>query len=95
MKLWLTLFGVWALFLSGWVSPLTGTPGVTQALRLKSLAAEREARVIQLRGDIRSLQADAVQLEKNRFIQQREIRSVLGYAAPDEVVFDFSNPNNR
>jgi hypothetical protein len=36
------------------------------------------------------LKADADQLEHSKLVQQREIRRVLGYAADDEIIFDFS-----
>ena len=89
VKLWLTLFGIWALFISGVGSTMTGSPGLTQVLRLKSILSERESRAWVLKGEIGQLQLEALELEKNRYAQQREIRHVLGYAAPDEIVFDF------
>jgi hypothetical protein len=45
----------------------------------------------QLQQELQKLQLDAKELESNRTAQLREIRRVLGYAATDEMVFDFSS----
>jgi hypothetical protein len=37
-----------------------------------------------------ALQEDSSRLERNKLTQEREIRRVLGYAAPNELIFDFS-----
>lgn len=86
MKLWLGLFALWALFLSG----LAGFPGVLQAARLNGLLQAKHKQLSELQSEISRMQGEAAQLEKNRIVQLREIRRVLGYAAPGEVIFDFS-----
>lgn len=87
VKIWIALFAVWVVFISG----LIGSPGVLQAIRLQQLLESKQAQVTQIQSDIRRLQGDASQLEKSRVIQQREIRRVLGYAAQDEIIFDFGS----
>ncbi len=89
--LWLGVFGAWALFLSGAFASFVGSPGIIQAIRLKSLLSSKEAQTSRIRADIAKLQTENQQLEKNKAVQQREIRRVLGYAAPDELIFDFSS----
>jgi cell division protein FtsB len=85
-KVWIGIFVLWTLFLTGFL----GSPGLNQTWRLRSLLAAKESHARQLEIEIRRLQLEAAQLERSRFIQQREIRRVLGYAAPDEIIFDFS-----
>ena len=72
--------------LANWGSP----PGVIQLARLHSLLDLKQDQLGQLRGEIGRLESDAVLLEKSKITQQREIRRVLGYAAPDEIIFDFT-----
>lgn len=84
-QLWLAIFAVWIISLTG----LFGFPGVLQSLRLQKLLDSKQAQISQVQADINRLQQEALGLEKNKFLQQREIRRVLGYASPDEIIFDF------
>src|SRR4051812_16212824 len=86
-RVWGLVFAFWTLFLSGVVA----SPGTLQAVRLHDLLADRQTHVEQVQEDIRKLQTEAEELEKNKVVQQREIRRVLGYAANDELIFDFSS----
>lgn len=89
-RLWLALFLLWTIFLSGLFTPLLKTPGILQALRLNSIYDAKQEEINQKENELIALQNGADLLEKNHIIQQREIRRVLGYAAPDELIFDFS-----
>jgi len=51
----------------------------------------KNARVKSMQDSVMQLETQADLLEKSRTAQQREIRQVLGYAAQDELIFDFSN----
>lgn len=90
-KVWASCFSLWALFLSGVFANFVGSPGVIQAIRLKSLLETKQLQVTKLQDELKRLQTEAVQLEKSKVVQQREIRRVLGYAAPEEIIFDFNN----
>jgi cell division protein FtsB len=92
---WIGFFGVWLFILSGISTGFLGSPGIIQAIRLSSLLrVKKEALAMSLK-ETRNLEFDVNQLEKNRYVQQREIRRILGYAASDEIVFDFSTANNK
>lgn len=90
-RLWTFLFGLWGLFLSGALANFVGSPGVIQAVRLKSLLASKQQHVVRMQDELKRLQAEAVQLDKSKVVQQREIRRILGYAAADEIIFDFTD----
>ncbi len=90
-ELWLTLFACWILFLSGIVAGIVGTPGVIQAVRLRSLLYAKESQVHQMEAEVRTLDAERERLIESRVAQEREIRRVLGYAASDEIIFDFAS----
>jgi cell division protein FtsB len=90
---WSTVFVLWLLFLTGAFASMVGSPGVVQAVRLRNLLTAKQKVLEETRLENAKLQKEANDLEKNRAIQLREIRRVLGYAAPDELVFDFSGPN--
>ena len=89
-RLWIGIFAIWAVFLSGILNNVVGSPGVLQALRLNSFLNSRKVQLTRLQETVQNLQTDAEQLEKSKTAQQREIRRVLGYASPDEIIFDFS-----
>ena len=90
IHIWATAFSLWAVFLSGILATVVGSPGILQSLRLHSLLTEKQKELSVIRSDLSHLQADAELLEKSSVAQHREIRRVLGYAAPDEIVFDFT-----
>ena len=62
-----------------------------QAASLNNLLSSKRAQLEQIQSDVRRLEEDYVHLEQSHAIQEREIRRVLGYAAPDELIFDFSD----
>ncbi len=90
-RLWVGIFAIWGLFLSGLLADFVGSPGALQAIRLRRLLDAKEAQMAKLEETVLQLQAEAELLEKNKLAQQREIRRVLGYVAQDEIVFDFSS----
>lgn len=86
---WLCGAAVWLVLISG-VLPWSATPGIWQALQLKSLLEHKRQNLIRIENEIAELEREKKLLEGHRPTQEREIRRVLGYAAPDEIVFDFS-----
>jgi cell division protein FtsB len=90
MKFWAAIFTLWGLLLSGVFAGFVGSPGVIQAVRLTSLLHAKESQLLELQEDLSRLKTEVAGLERSRIIQQREIRRVLGYTGPDEVVFDFT-----
>lgn len=90
-RIWIAAFGIWIFFLTGaMASVLGGGPGVIQAVRLYSLLEDKRAKLKQIEMSVDLLERESVRLEGNHAVQRREIRRVLGYTAPDELVFDFS-----
>lgn len=94
-EFWLIIFGIWMLFLTGSFAKLIGTPGIIQAIRLDNLHQKKERQINELQDQIQGLQTEAEALEKNTYVQKREIRKILGYTSKDEIVFDFSAPDAR
>ncbi len=90
-KVWAAGFLLWCVFLSGAFADVIGSPGVLQAVRLRSLLSIREADLKTHDSEISRLSAEAALLERSAAHQRREIRRVLGYVAPDELVFDFTS----
>ncbi|MDR3608738.1 MAG: hypothetical protein P4M08_15345 [Oligoflexia bacterium] len=86
---WFATFGLWLFFLSGVLTPFFGTPGAIQALRLRHILETKQEQIAQHEDELLRLQTEADRLEKSRVAQQIEIRRVLGYAAPNELIFDF------
>ena len=84
------LFVVWGAVLSGLFEQTFSSPGVLQALELKGLLEQKQAQVANLEGELRGLEDQIRLLEKNDIAIEREIRRTLGYAAADELVFDFT-----
>ncbi len=87
----MVLFSVWALVLSGLFDQTFSSPGVLQALELRSLLSEKQSQVAALEAELRSLEEQYQRLDKNEVAIEREIRKTLGYAASDEIIFDFSH----
>ena len=88
--LWLAVFSVWLLLLTGILSDFTGTPGLLQSFRLRNLLEDRRIQVAALEHTMLDLEQEHVLLEKDAKYQAAEIRRVLGYIGPDEIVFDFN-----
>ena len=89
-RVWLAIFGIWAFLLTGFISG----PGIIQAVRLQSLLSAKQTEVARLQADTQQLRQESENLQKNPAAQEREIRRVLGYAAPDELIFDFGSQNS-
>ncbi len=89
-SIWLAVFALWTLFITGLFSNLIGSPGIIQALRLRSLLNSKESELHETEIDIQHLDAERLKLEKSKVTQEKEIRRVLGYAASDEIIFDFT-----
>lgn len=87
---WTSLFGLWVLLLSGLFASFVGSPGILQQVRLENLLESKKFQLSKLQRELHQLQTEATQLESNRFAQESEVRRVLGYAASDEIIFDFS-----
>lgn len=87
---WLFFFGLWLLFLSGLLANFVGSPGIVQSVRLNSLLAAKKQQVAHAQEELQKLQKEATRLEVSRVAQEKEIRKVLGYAASDEIIFDFN-----
>ena len=87
-RVWIGLFALWALVLTGVFSQFTSTPGVWQAWQLERMVDNREEQLAQLEARTQQLERDRKLLETSPVAQEREARRVLGYVAPDELVFD-------
>jgi cell division protein FtsB len=93
-QVWIAAFSVWGLILTGTLASVLGNlvaPGVLQAVRLQNLLQAKTVQLEKIQAHINDLQSDAELIEKSPITQQREIRRVLGYAASDEIVFEFSS----
>jgi len=90
-KAWLAVFGLWGMILTGAFSPVISSPGVIQAIRLAHLLKAKQAQADQLEQQLDQLSAEKSSLQQNPAAQEQAVRSVLGYAAPDELIFDFTN----
>lgn|GEM_PF-1078788 len=90
-----SLFFIWAAVLSGVFDQTFSSPGALQALELQGLLQDKQAQVVSLEGEIRSLEEQIRLLEKNDIAIEREIRRTLGYAASDELVYDFTASGRR
>ena len=79
------------ILLSGVLSSFLGSPGIYQAIQLQEILNSKQSQFDHAENDLMSLQEDSVLLEKSKIMQQREIRRILGYAAPNELIFDFTH----
>lgn len=59
-------------------------------MRLRSLLDQKHQKIAELEGRHVYLSEEVARLEKSALHQEREIRKVLGYVAPGELIFDFS-----
>jgi cell division protein FtsB len=78
------------MFLSGAGASFVGSPGVLQGVRLKKLLESKRTALLKLEDEVIRGEEESGRLEKSRLVQEREIRRSLGYAAPDELIFDFT-----
>jgi len=88
-RFWLFFFAIWILLLSGIFEPWIGAPGLKQKIQVRNLLNETRAKSALVESEVASLEETRKQLETNPVAQEREIRKVLGYLAPGEVVFEF------
>jgi hypothetical protein len=89
-QIWIGIFGIWMVFLSGILNPFIGSPGMLQSMQLQRILNHKQHQIDAAENQLIALQEDSMRLEKNSLTQEREIRRVLGYAAPNELIFDFS-----
>lgn len=89
-KVWVLVFLIWGVLLTGVFSFKRGSPGFLQAFRLKQLLLNREDLLHTYESQIQILENERDILEHSPSAQEREIRRVLGYAYSDELIFDFS-----
>jgi len=87
---WVGVLAFWMMFLTGVLNDVTGSPGALQALRLRHMLASKNGELTDLEQQILKLDSERHRLEDSSAHQEREIRRVLGYAAPGEIIFDFS-----
>ena len=92
---WGSLLGIWAILLTGVLADLTGSPGIAQSFKLRSLLSSRQKELQSIERVMGVLDDERKRLEENPAVQEREIRRVLGYAAKDELIFDFSGYNAK
>lgn len=88
---WVIFFSIWLALLSGCFTASLGTPGIFQAFQLKKFLAVRKKQLQELKLETQKIKSEVHNLESNRYVQEREIRKVLGYIGKDEFVFDFSS----
>lgn len=91
-RVWLFLFSTWAVLLTGVFAQFSvwSPPGLIQWIQLRRLLESKDGQVALLESSIKRLDGEKQRLEKSRVAQEREIRRVLGYAAADEIIFDFT-----
>lgn len=92
---WMIVFGGWIIVLTGGLSPFfSQNPGVLQANRLTALKQEKVKLLQNLESEIHGMKQELELIQSNRWFQEREVRRVLGFAAPNEIVFDFNTPKD-
>lgn len=85
--MWLGVFALWLLILSGVVN---GAPGIVQAVKLRQMLDNKLDEIHVREIEIAGLEQDKQKLQSSHYAQELEIRRVLGYAAAGELVFDFT-----
>ena len=90
-RVWIGLFSLWLLLLSGLLHGLFGAPGIYQAISLQRLLNSKQLLLTRLESEIEQIEGENSALETNRVTQEREIRKTLGYAGQDEIIFDFAS----
>jgi cell division protein FtsB len=86
---WCGFFLLWLVLLSGALERWVGGPGLVQWLQVRSLVAETRARGEEIEFELSRLDGLRRQLESNPAVQEIEIRRVLGYLRPNEMVFEY------
>tara|TARA_Y100000590_G_scaffold466647_1_gene642746 strand:+ start:2366 stop:2764 length:399 start_codon:yes stop_codon:yes gene_type:complete len=93
--LWVAFICIWLVFVSGVFGEKGRSPGLLQAFRLKSLLKNKKRELASLEDQVKELSVRVDKLTKDPVTQQKVIREVLGYAAEDEIVFDFHENSLR
>jgi cell division protein FtsB len=83
-RLWLGFFFIWLVLLTG-----VGAPGLWQHLRLHGTLSDKQAELAAVETETQALLAEEKLLKEDPATQEFEIRKTLGYAAADELLFDF------
>lgn len=89
-RVWLVIFSIWSVLLSGVLTRWIGGPGVLQWVHLEQLLKSKQDKWVEVETRMARLEEERRRLEKSSPAQELEIRRVLGYAADDELIFDFS-----
>lgn len=89
-RAWIVFFGIWFLLLTGTLDTWFENPGIKQWHLLKEGVQKKRQEIVEVESDSELLKETAKQLQSNPAAQEREIRRVLGYLGPNEVVFEFS-----
>ncbi len=87
----MAVFALWFILLTGTLANFMGPPGILQGIKLRNLLKTRQVVLAELQKELQTLHLETARLETSRSAQVREIRRVLGYAAADELIFDFTN----
>ncbi len=88
-RVWIIIFCVWSLVLTGSLQFMTSAPGVTQWYQLQDIVRFKNEELANLEEEIRQLESERRALMTSAATQEKEIRRVLGYARSDELVFQF------
>lgn len=91
---WLGAFALWSFWLTGAMYTFTGAPGLIQWFRLQSMIYQKQQELTRYEAEIAELEAEALALQTNPTIQEKEIRKTLGYVGENEIVFDFSTSHS-
>lgn len=95
-RIWIFIFGFWACLLTGVLTDWAGapttffSPGIVQAFKLKNILKQKQSTQAVIEAEIQKLHAESERLEHSRVAIEREVRKQLGYASPDELIFDFA-----
>ena len=86
---WCGFFLLWLILLSGMLERWVGAPGLYQWLQVRSLVKETRNKGEEIEFELSRLDGLRKQLETNPAVQEIEIRRVLGYLRPNEIVFEY------
>jgi len=88
---WLGFFFLWMIFTSGFLYSYTHSPGLLQSWQLRSLLSEKKTELVETENKVVKLKKQAEAFKTNSYVQELTIRRVLGYTAPNEIIFDFTS----
>ena len=90
-RIWVALFAIWSILLTGTIGLWMKSPGLKQWYSVGEALKERRQEIVKIETRNLSLSHAAHQLEFNPVAQEREIRKVLGYLGEQELVFEFTS----